>query len=289
MLYFDGNGIGGRISKLPSPLAYAVFSRALDEMARDVFESLADEYELREEGGAEQGKGYQLPICGGDDLVAILPGDVAVPFARDLLARFEKAAVDHDDLPALYASAGVAIGKKNFPIRHLIEEAEELLKTAKKRVYRDEDGEDVRSALDFAEIADGSPRRSSNPPERLEDDRSDLLLSGRPYSLPELDRFSVRFRTVRQARLGHSQLYAVRRYAGQGLAQLRNHALYQVGRHESWRNLVAELADDPDVVYDKEALMKHVVPCYGADRVVDFADMIELYDHWREPKRSATS
>ncbi len=40
-----------------------------------------------------------------------------------------------------------------FPVRHLIEEAEELLKTAKTRVYGDDE---VRSALDFAEVADGA-------------------------------------------------------------------------------------------------------------------------------------
>ncbi|MCP4661673.1 MAG: hypothetical protein GY856_40245, partial [bacterium] len=175
VVYADGNGIGQCLSKLTSPLAYAGFSRAIERVVRESFDELAGKYALKEEGevaadAEARGKSYQLPICGGDDLVAILPGDVAVPFARDLLRHIEEAADSDDDLqhstfrklPRIGASAGVAIGKVAFPVRHLIEEAEELLKTAKERVYGDDD---VRSALDFAEVADGSPRRESVQPE----------------------------------------------------------------------------------------------------------------------------
>ncbi|MCP4570708.1 MAG: hypothetical protein GY841_24250 [FCB group bacterium] len=115
-----------------------------------------------------------------------------------------------------------------------------------------------------------------------------MLQSGRPYSLPELGRFSERFEVVRAAALGRSQLYALRRYGLAGLAQLRNHVLYQIGRREEWRELVAELAKDRDVIRDKERSMAVIVPCYGAHRIFDVADMIELYEHWREPEEEAT-
>ncbi len=309
VVYADGNGIGKRISMLPSPLAYAAFSRAIDRVVHETFSALTKKYRLREEGsaaaGTRRGSAYQQPICGGDDLVAILPGDVAVPFARDFLGGLEKA-VDADSdlapeslekLDPIGAAAGVAIGKAKFPIRHLIQEAEELLKTAKERVYRHR----VRSALDFAEVADGSPRRESAKPERLEKGahglvqrplggRGGLLQSGRPYSLPELELFSRRFGKVSDAGtgLGRSQLYLLRRYAKAGLAQLRNHALYQLGRREAWRQLVADLAGDPDVIRDKERAMDHIAPTYGEHRVFDIADMIELFDHWREAPEVAT-
>ncbi len=306
VVYLDGNGIGRRISELPSPLAYAMFSRAIDRLLRKSFEDLAGEYGLAEEGKAEDGKtqrghAYQLPICGGDDLVAILPGDVAVPFTRDLLRRLEEETDRAEELrhpgfrglDPIGAAAGVAIGKVGFPIRHLIQEAEALLETAKRRCYSDPD---ARSALDFAEVTDGSPRRESMTPERLRKTPPQMLLSGRPYSLPELDVFSMRFGAVRRASLGRSQLYNLRRYAGSGLAQLRNHALYQIGRRDAWRALIGELAGDADavrdkerVVYDKNRAMKQVVPSYGGHRTFDVSDMIELYDHWRDPREDAAS
>lgn len=292
VVYLDGNGIGRRISELPSPLAYATFSGAMKRLLRGAFENLAAEYGLVEEGGKDgsrrRGHSYQLPICGGDDLVAILPGNVAVPFTRDLLRHIEQKAdqdpeLQHSSFRKLEktgAGAGVAIGKKGFPIRHLITEAEELRETAKKRCYRDAG---VRSALDFAEVTDGSPRGDSGKARW----RGGMFSSGRPYSLPELDDFSARFNAVRRASIGRSQLYAFQRYAGAGLAQLRNHALYQMARSHDWRDLIGKLAGDPDAVRDKERAMRHVVPEYGGRRIFDVADMIELFDHWREPEEAA--
>ncbi len=302
VVYADGNGIGKRISRLPSPLAYAKFSRAIATVVRGSFMKLVNEYRLTEEGEAmddrERRGAYQLPICGGDDLVAILPGDVGVPFARDLLSEVEQAAdanedLKHEafaDLDPIGVAAGVAIGKQAFPIRHLLQEAEELLKTAKKRVYGPDS---VRSALDFAEVADGSPRRESAEPERLGREVPRLLETARPYSLKELERFSRRFGVVRGvgSGLGRSQLYQVRRFARLGLNQLRNHLLYQLGRREEWRDLITDLATldgEREVVSDPDLAMKQFVPEYGGHRVFDVADMIELYDHWREGREVNT-
>ena len=165
-----------------------------------------------------------------------------------------------------------------------------LLDTATERCYAAPDIplQHVRSALDFAEITDGSPRRESVKPERLSEQVPQMLVSGRPYSLPELDVFSVRFRAVRHAALGRSQLYNLRRYAGTGLAQLRNHALYQIGRRDAWRTLIKDLAGDAGAVRDKERSFKQVIPSYGRHRVFDISDMIELYDHWREPEETTS-
>ncbi len=169
------------------------------------------------------------------------------------------------------AAAGVAIGQVKFPVRHLLTEAEALLESAKERVCRD----DVRSAVDFSLLADGSPRREGQAPE----DDGAFRQTGKPYTLDELDTFSERFEIVRAAAIGKSQLYILRDHAGRGLPQLRNHVLYQVGRRDAWRRLVTELAG-ADVVRDKEACMDQIVPRYGGRPTFDVADMIELYGHW---------
>ena len=291
VVYIDGNGIGSRISRLPTPQAYRTFSKALTEIFTDSFDEIVKQFGLKKDDEIDpddkrQGKAYQRPICGGDDLVAILPGHVAMPLARRLLERIETAADGHEglrheafkDLDPIGAAAGVAIGKVNFPIRHLLEEAEELLGSAKQRVYRDK----VRSALDFAEIGDGTPRRESAKPERLRGSKS-LYQSGRPYSLPELQEFSRRFRIIRDAAFGRSQLYSLRTYAQSGRAQLRNHVLYQAGRREEWRELIRKLANDEGAELEKKTCTDQIVPTYSGDAVFDVADMIELLDHWHEP------
>jgi hypothetical protein len=302
VVYADGNGIGKRISLLPSPLAFKTFSRAIDDVLSLSFSELIERYGLTEHGAATAGRrgyAYQQPICGGDDLVAILPGEVAVPFARDLLRELQKRADGHPglehssfhELKPIGAAAGVAIGKQTFPIRHLIHEAEELLHSAKELVYKT----GVRSALDFAEVADGSPRRESATPERLLATSPNLLSSARPYSLEELEEFSRRFNIVRKGKedLGKSQLYLLRRYARDGRAQLRNYVLYQLGRRAGWRQLVTELAGDAAVMGDPDRAMEQIAPTYGSTenggthRVFDVADMIELYDHWRDSREVA--
>lgn len=288
-LYADGNGVGRALTSLDSPLRYATFSRALAELVRKSFEETAQRYGLAEDsenGGNGHSAGtLQLPICGGDDLVAILPGKFAVPFARDLLARLQAKADANPDLKAARfgASAGVAIGHVKFPIRHLLGEAEELLSMAKRRVYANPTN--VRSALSFAVVTDGSPRSESVEPERWARGGAEMLLSGCPYELGEVERFSRRLTAFRQrGGVGGTQLYALKRHALSGAAQLRNHVLYQIGRRSEWRELVEALAGgDTGVLRDKERCFEAVVPVYGGRRVFDVADMIEVLDHWREP------
>jgi hypothetical protein len=287
VVYLDGNGMGQVLAKLKSPLEYATLSEAIDSVLREAFDATAARFGLIDETSEQSGGRYQLPICGGDDLVAILPGNVAVPFTRDLLETLEQRFDGHPALSQLGvgqlgAAAGVAIAHIKYPIRHLIAEAEALLKTrAKARVYRDE----ARSALDFSVITDGSPRVESLPAERWSKPSESMLLSGRPYSLQEMGEFTNRIRTVLGKRrdLGRSQLYALRRVAERGPALLRNHVLYQVGRRSEWRSLIGALSGGADgVLQDKARCMAQVVPTYGGRSVFDIADMIELSEHWKE-------
>jgi hypothetical protein len=291
-VYLDGNGIGKTITGLKSPLAYASFSRAIERVIRDSFKEVAARYGLLEDVEDRRSKGrYQLPICGGDDVVAILPGEVAVPFTRDLLRRLQDAADAEADLGGkqitLGASAGVAIGSVGFPIRHLLAEAEALLTTAKRRAYADSK---ARSALSFAVVTDGSPRSESVEPERWLRKEGELLLSGRPYTLKELEELSRRFRTVKKAKgVGRTQLYALHSHAARGPRQFRNHVLYQIGRNEEWRDLVADLAQAPDtkaLLRDPDACAAQFAPTYGGREVFDVADMIDLLRHWREAEEN---
>jgi hypothetical protein len=286
VLYLDGNGIGQTISHLKSPLDYASFSRAIDRIIRASFQQVVKEYGLHEDGdGGSRTGAYQRPICGGDDVVAILPGDVAVPFTRDLLLRLEQAADAEPTLRSTRfgASAGVAVGHAKFPIRHLLAEAEGLLQMAKRRAY---EPASPRSTLSFAVVTDGSPRTETMEPERWKRQEGELLLSGQPYTLPEMVELSRRFRAVRDARkVGRNQLYSLHAHAVRGPRQLRNHVLYQIGRREEWCDLAVALGGgDASLVRDPDLCEGQFTPEYGKRRVFDVADMIELLGHWREPE-----
>jgi len=291
VVYADGNGIGKTITRLPSPLAYASFSRAIGGVMAGSFRETAARYRLGEDGGAGESLGaFQLPICGGDDVVAILSGEVAVPFTRDLLARLETAADVDQALAgqAIGASAGIAIGHAKFPVRHLLAEAQGLLAAAKRRAYQEES---TRSSLSFAVVTDGSPRAETTEPERWARTAGDLLLSGRPYTLNEFAEFSRRFRAFRAAKkVGRSQLYSLNRQAALGHAQFRNHVLYQIGRREEWRDLAVELASRGEsTLRDPDACMAQFAPSYGGRQVFDVADMIDLLGHWKEPEEETCS
>lgn len=284
VLYLDGNGIGRTIQTLESPWAYYRFSRALAELIRNGFAKVAKRYGLQEEGA--QGGTYQLPISGGDDLVAILPANVAVPLARDLLAYLEQEAEACEILRgrSIGACAGIALAKSGFPIRHLLLEAEALLKVAKRRVYAGD--ETVRSALTYALVLDGSPRAESVEPERFQLPADALLRSGLPYSLPEFERFSERLRTFQAATggVGRSQLHAMLRFGQAGPNQLRNHALYQIARHPEWLSLVRKLAGAaPEAVLGADAAFEQIAPHYGKPRIFDLPDLLPLLEHWQEP------
>jgi hypothetical protein len=278
VVYLDGNAIGKRLRKLASPLARASFSETLMDFMGRAFEQESKEYGLLPE--KDQEPRYQLPICAGDDLVAILPGDVAVPMTRDLMQRLESELGAEPAFKDFGTAAGIAIGKATFPVRHLLDEAEELLDQAKKRVYQDQ----VRSAITFAVVTDGSPRAESAEVECWRRGKQTVFFSGLPYSLDEMGIFCKRMGRFTKARIGRSQLYQIRRHARHGPKQLRNHVLFQIGRHEDWQRLISKLADDETVIGDADRCMDQILWQYGDRRVLDIADMIELQGHWREPE-----
>ncbi len=295
IVYLDGNGIGRTIQEIPSPLELAAFSQRLAELLRTSFDRVAEQLDLREvaeEETSQRGKGrFQRPICGGDDLVALVPAEISLQLSQTLIQLLEEEA-DRDRILCgrrIGAGAGIAIGKVGFPARHLLHEAEELLKSAKRRVYRD--GE--RSAVDFAVLLDGSPRSEAQARERFEAGAADagsptMLRSGKPYSLEELCRLTRRLEILRGG-LGRSQLYALQRYGLAGPGQLRNHVLYQIARHESWRTVIQKLAEaGPEVLRDAEACLAQVVPTYGGRRVFDLGDLLEAMDCWPQVPKEAS-
>lgn len=125
----DGNGLGAWFEGLDRP-AYGRLSAAIDAALRSALDGAV---------GSVFGEGkprVQVLICGGDDLVAALPARAALPFAAELLERFE---VTHPRDPERRAgiAAGLLLCRQGFPFRPAHDLAVELLGRAKDRCRRD--------------------------------------------------------------------------------------------------------------------------------------------------------
>ncbi|MFF0574111.1 Cas10/Cmr2 second palm domain-containing protein [Streptosporangium saharense] len=155
VIHADGNGLGevfGGLDGLGAADAslppgerdrrhaerLGALSRGVDGCAKRAF-AAALRLTARELASGEAVRVLPL-IIGGDDLTVVCEGEVALPFARHYLERFERMTKEDPllrpvlarlDRDGLGAAAGVAIVKRNYPFHFAYELAEALTKEAK--------------------------------------------------------------------------------------------------------------------------------------------------------------
>ena len=137
LVYADGNSMGKVVKSIDSPECFRHFSRTVDESIREAcHEALLEECINR--GGAAD-----ILLLGGDDLLICLNADAALPFALAVSRKFEEKTTARFAANASLAprilngrgitlSFGVVYSKSHTPFSLLLEQAEELLKSAKK-------------------------------------------------------------------------------------------------------------------------------------------------------------
>lgn len=252
VLYADGANVGRAFQELDSMARHRALSESVEEAFRAAYEEVRKIPGLR---GEEERLLCQAPIRGGDDLVVILPARAALEASRGIVRTVE-AAFDSRHHPLLrdaFADApqglrkrldafgvgiGIAFAELHFPVGFLVRYAEELLASAKARIRASGQGtgkDPLRSALDFLVLTSGSPLSESIPGLRQRHYRTPprgrepgLLLTERPFSLPELDRLldgATHLRTV-----ASSQLFALRQELLRGHALSRSFWRYQHAR-----------------------------------------------------------
>ncbi len=226
LLSLDGNAMGRRLEGVSDLEDLQRFAEGM----RDVFEGL--------QGGLQQRLGadrFLSLLSGGDEIVLILPADRALDTAQWLIAEVESRSRDALHGQPITCGVGVVIAPFRYPIRHLHQGAEELLKRgAKARFYRERGS--CGSTVDFAVLTDGSP-----PPDGILAARSEDLVFGdsvdgafhltaRPYSAAEFQLFLTRLRTARRAGVATAQLYQLREQAAFGPSVFRAFFRYQAER-----------------------------------------------------------
>ncbi len=141
LVYGDGNAMGRLVKQMDTPERFERFSQVVDTAVREAcHEALEGVYGLTPLHG-------RLPadilLLGGDDVMIYLTADQALPFAMDVAQRFEAktaAALGGDDFfrtrmggRGLTLSLGIAYGRAHTPIAIMVEQAEELLRSAKQK------------------------------------------------------------------------------------------------------------------------------------------------------------
>lgn len=159
LVYGDGNAMGRLIKQIRSKQQYRLFSEAVDTAIRESCHEA-----LRSNCLPVNGKiPADVLLLGGDDLMVYLSADTAMPFALDVIRLFEEKtkeklskanqAIFPDNMiiqKGLTLSTGIAYGRSHTPISILVKQAEELLKSAKRKgsLLADADGR-VPACVDF--------------------------------------------------------------------------------------------------------------------------------------------
>jgi hypothetical protein len=178
LVYADGNAMGRLVQELESLEVARAFSTLVDGSIRDachqalkeLFRETLAEIRIRCDPTSNYVQLRKIPgdilLLGGDDLVVVLPAELAVPFSIRLSELFEEYSGQRQEEleePArrffrqrlegrgLTVSCGVVIAPSRFPFYLLLDLAEELLASAKKGGSRDPEATRywVPSYIDF--------------------------------------------------------------------------------------------------------------------------------------------
>ncbi len=235
LVYADGNAMGKIIKALDSSETYRQFSRIVDESIREAcFTALnqVSKSEVNNVGEAlKNGESFEsLPadilLLGGDDLLVALPADRALDFALKATETFQaltqKKIANLEDKKTreffcrelgdqgFTISCGVAIAKSNYPFYLLLDLAEELLKSAKRKdSHYSHPGGHGLSRIDFHVVAGANSYA-------LKQVREETYRVGegictprtlRPLSCPQLQKLRLSVQKLRDAGFPHSKLH----------------------------------------------------------------------------------
>ena len=307
LIHADGNHIGRILESLPTPQAYRQFSEALKDGLRSaLYRALAENLRpvLIERKGPKDrslGRGYIHPfeplLAGGDDLVAIVPGDAALPVAVRLCQVFEREMARHlpSEWGSVTLSVGVTIAESHNPVRVLEQVSRELCKNAKRRGRAEkEEGRPATSTLDYLLIKSQSMLRRDvrqlrqMPPYYYSEgnDQAGRYLTASPFTLYEATCLLELLKRLRQLDFATSQLQGLVASLREGRDYGQVHYLYQLARLTTRlgparkdQNLLAMLPEIWPFDGKPGAAPWRRVPGQDSDRQVAsvLPDLLELY------------
>jgi hypothetical protein len=142
VVYADGNSMGKIIRNIQTPEQFKFFSDTVGKAIEDsCYKALDNTFTKLYSPKFPKSFPGEILLLGGDDLIVYLTAEMAFPFAMEAASQFNKhtreAFGKHNDPffkdlhDGLTISLGIAYGKVNTPISLLLNQASDLLKSAK--------------------------------------------------------------------------------------------------------------------------------------------------------------
>ena len=221
LVYADGNQMGRALDKLEEKLTlqersgsstsirelYKQFSNDLDEALNKAAASTL--VAAHPKGVVKENKrsfASEILFLGGDDLLLVCPADEALWIAKEIATRFEqnKKMKEHH----LSLSVGVAIAKATMPIYVLRDQAEQLLKSAKKRSHwlQETARESKKGSIDFSILTASTARELEQVRKEEYSLDNGYKLTGRPYSIPEIEKLLKWARRFKKGKISVGRL-----------------------------------------------------------------------------------
>ncbi len=237
LLYADGSNFGRLFRRAATLQQHHDLSAAIERAfahAAQAARARAEGLLARCEDGAPVASELrvQTPIRGGDDLVLVVPGVVALDVAETLMAEIEqqldpamntalRGALEQDQAPP-GVGLGVVVADHHFPMLLLLRYAKSLMASAKRRLRCPAS---ARSAVDFMVLTSGTPLVDAL--ERKPDD----AFTRRPYTRAAFEDFLRYTRALREVeRKAAAQVHAIRQEVQRGVAESRSLWRYQHAR-----------------------------------------------------------
>jgi len=144
LIHADGNGVGSGLGKDKTDRDRATFFHQNRVLLRRAVQKAIDTH------CPDTGRAPLIPLMlGGDDLLLVARAEIALPFVVTLCD--ELAALQKDGSAfKLSLGVGVVFAKHTIPIHRLLEVAEQLVGSAKRRFRGFVEGEAKRSVVDWA-------------------------------------------------------------------------------------------------------------------------------------------
>lgn len=150
VVYADGNAMGRLVKSIRTMKQFRLFSEVVDQSVREACHEALFANCGRSKDGVIPA---DILLLGGDDLIIYTTAEAALPFAVNAAERFTRKTQDrfeerrgseegdffHEKLQGqgLTVSFGIAYGKSHTPFDIMLDQAEELLKSAKRAGSRD--------------------------------------------------------------------------------------------------------------------------------------------------------
>jgi hypothetical protein len=284
LIYADGNAMGRLVKEIDSPETFRFFSQTVDTAIREAC------HEALDRRCVPNGRvGTVIPalilLLGGDDLLVYTTADMALPLAMEAARLFEaKTGAAFRDHPffqdrlagkGLTISLGVAFGRANTPFSMLLNQAEELLKSAKVRGSLDArcTGHYAPGYVDYHFAARYNhvralPCREEQQVLRPEGSKSSLHLTNRPYSLEDMEDLWDQARTISESGIPRSRLKRL------GMAPARG----WVGANLEFYALLGRIKDSRDRPVYRKSLLWNALHRFGCR--LDEAPWVRRGDDW---------